>query len=190
MKRSLSGRALLLLALAVVAAALQGCSYLGNRGRDAAEMFDLGFTFSRKPQLGLYMNCPMVVPIGYGKVDAQFVGVGGGKVGVMEHREKSLGLLFYGREEVSWGEDEDGSEASSHYQPVGVLGLAEAREDEQPYKPACIHYLHLGWIGVTFNIRWQEIFDFLVGVVGFDPSRDDVGAAGRLSAEDQTALEL
>ena len=173
--------------LGVLVLAVQGCGYLGNRGRDAREMFDLGFTFSAKPQLGLYMNCPMIVPIGYGNVDAQFVGVGGGKVGVMKHREKSVGLLVRGSEEVSWGEDEDGLEAGSHYQPVGVLGLAEAREDEQPYKPACIHYLHLGWIGVTFNIRWQEIFDFIVGWVGFDPAGDDIGT-GRAASEASLAL--
>jgi len=176
MEGSLNKKALLLMALVALASA-QGCGYLANRGRDAREMFDLGFTFSKKPQLGLYMNCPMIVPIGYGNVDADFVGVGGGKVGVMKHREKSVGFLVRGSEEVSWGEDEDPSGGGSHYQPVGVLGLAEAQEDELPYKPACIHYLHLGWVGVTFNIRWQEIFDFLVGWAGLDPAGDDSGAA-------------
>jgi len=185
MKEPLSKRAVLLMALAIVAAAVQGCSYLRSRGRDAGEMFDLGFTFSSKPQLGLYMNCPMVVPIGYGNVDAKFVGVGGGKVGVMEHREKSVGFLVGGTEEVSWGEAGDDSAVSQHYQPVGVLGLAEARENEQPYKPACIHYLHLGWIGLTANIRWPEIFDFLVGLFGYDPSHDDLGVAFESLGETQ-----
>ncbi len=178
MEGSLSKKALLLAAFVVLVSA-QGCSYLANRGRDALEMFDLGFTFSKKPQLGLYMNCPMVVPIGYSNVDADFVGVGGGRVGVMKHREKSVGLLVRGSEEVSWGRRRAPSEDGSHYQAVGVLGLAEAREDEQPYKPACIHYLHLGWVGVTANIRWQEIFDFLVGWVGLDPAGDDSAGADR-----------
>ena len=80
------------LALAAVLMAMQGCTYLRNRGRDANDMFDVGFTFSRKPQFAAYTNCPVIFPIGYGKVDGRFVGVGGRKAGVMEHKESSTGL--------------------------------------------------------------------------------------------------
>ena len=72
-------RVVTIAALAVMWATAVGCSYPKHRFQDAAEMFDFGATFSKKPQFSAYMNCPVVAPIGYGKVDGRFVGVGGGK---------------------------------------------------------------------------------------------------------------
>ena len=160
--------------LAVVLIAASGCSYFRNRGSDAAEMFDLGFTFSKKPQFSAYMNCPVIAPIGYGKVDGTYVGVGGGEVGVMSgYHQEGSGALVWGREEVSWeGFDPDDADTLS-IQGVGVLGLAENREIEDAYDVACIHYLHLGWMGATFNIHWLEIPDFFCGIILLDPMGDD-----------------
>ena len=136
-------------------------------------MFDLGVTFSKEPQFSAYMNCPVVAPIGYGKVDGQFVGVGGGKVGMMEHHQESSGLLVWGREEVSWDTFDPQNADTLSVQGVGVLGLAEREEGDDPYDVACIHYLHLGWVGVTANVHWLQIPDFLLGFLFLDPMRDD-----------------
>lgn len=170
MKRRSSVTAL----LAVVLLTASGCSYFRHRGQDAAEMFDIGLTFSKKPQFSAYMNCPVIAPIGYGKVDGTYVGVGGGEVGVRKgfHQESS-GALVWGREEVSWeGFDPEDADTLS-VQGVGVLGLAENRGTEDPYEVACIHYLHLGWVGGTLNIHWLEIPDFFLGIFLLDPMRDD-----------------
>jgi len=59
--RCVRSRLLLALALATALAALPGCTYFGNRSRDAAETFALVVTWSRKPQFGLCMNCPVSV---------------------------------------------------------------------------------------------------------------------------------
>jgi len=167
-------RGTLVLVTAAMLATMPGCGYLSNRSRDAAEMFDVGLTFSRKPQLGLYMNCPVIAPIGYGRVDGYYAGVAAGRVGAMKHTQRNAGLLLWGRENNTWADGGDGGGEEVEDQQVGVLGLAKERKsDVLPYKPSCKHYFHLGWIGVTANVRWLEIPDFLLGWVGLDISRDD-----------------
>ncbi len=171
--RDACGRVSLVVVLLTAAVAAQGCGYFQDRGRDAAQMSDFGLTFSGRPQFSAYMNCPVVAPVGYGKVDGYFVGMGGGKVGAMRHHQESSGLLVWGREEVSWeGFDAEQADTLS-VQGVGILGLAEGQEGEKAYTPACIHYLHLGFVGIAANVRWLEIPDFLVGFVLLDPMGDD-----------------
>jgi hypothetical protein len=171
--RKVRGRPALFCVFVFVMLGAQGCSYLRDRRDDAAEMFDLGFTFSKKPQFSAYMNCPVIMPLGYGKVDGYFVGMGGGKVGAMEHHQESSGLLVWGREEVSWDSFDPEQADTLSVQGVGVLGLAEGQESEKAYTPACIHYLHLGWIGIAANVRWLEIPDFFLGLFLLDPMGDD-----------------
>lgn len=153
--------------------ALQGCNYCRYRIDDALEMFDIGFTFTATPQFSAYMNCPVILPVGYGKVEGDFVGVGGGKAGLMKHQQESAGLLFWGRERVTWNNFDTKEADTLSVQDVGVMGLALGEERTEPYKPACMHYLHIGWIGVVGNIRWLEIPDFLLGIVCLDPLQDD-----------------
>lgn len=163
----------LLLAIAAIAAATQGCGYFRHRLDDSKEMFDVGFTFSKKPQFAAYTNCPIIFPIGYGKVDGHFVGVGGGKAGVMKHQESSSGLLLWGREEVTWEKFDETAPSGPQIEDGGLLGLATAKEEHRIRTPACKHYLHLGWVGLVGNVRWLEIPDFLLGWFLLDPSRDD-----------------
>ncbi|HPD17672.1 MAG TPA: hypothetical protein PLE19_22260 [Planctomycetota bacterium] len=175
MKTGSALRALVLFSgVAVLLGILPGCGYFRDRGNDAAEMFDIGLTFSAKPQFAAYTNCPIIFPIGYGEVDGTFVGVGDGKAGVMKHKESSVGLLLWGREEVSWQRfaEADGAEPLNN-QATGLLGLATSPENTQVRKPACKHYLHLGWVGLVGNIRWLEIPDAFLGWVLLDPSHDD-----------------
>ena len=171
MGHCLGRRVLLLLGAALLAA--PGCTYLRNRGRDAAEMFDLGLTFSKTPQIGLYVNCPVIAPIGFGKVDGYYAGVGRGKVGVMEHHQRNAGAVIWGYEKNSWqAAGKDGTKAQED-QPVGLLAIARGERGEQPYRVSCKHYFHLGWVGVTANICWVEIADFFLGWFLIDISGDD-----------------
>ncbi len=166
-------RVAVVLLLAAGMAGAQGCGYLRDRLSDSTQMFDLGLSFSAKPQFSAYVNCPVIAPLGYGKVDGYYLGMGGGKVGAMKFHQQSSGLLVWGREEVSW-ESFDAKKADTlSVQGVGVLGLAEGQHDGKAYSPACIHYLHLGFIGIAANIRWLEIPDFLLGFALLDPMGDD-----------------
>jgi len=164
----------LCLGIAALLAFTSGCAYFADRGNDAAEMFDIGLTFSSKPQFAAYTNCPIIFPVGYGDVDGTFVGVGDGKAGVMKHKESSVGLLLWGREEVSWTRfSETGGAEALGTQGTGLLSLATSSENQQVRKPLCKHYLHLGWVGLVWNIRWLEIPDFFLGCFLLDPSHDD-----------------
>lgn len=152
-------------------AALQGCSYFQHRAQDAAEMFDLGVSLTKTPQFSAYLNCPTIVPIGYGKIDGYYFGTGNGKAGAMRQKREETGLLFWGREKTSWNSfDEEDAEAII-VQDVGLVGLAT--DENAKKRPVCIHHLHLGWLGVVWNIRWLEIPDFFAGLAAMDPMRDD-----------------
>jgi len=161
-------RWLALALLACVAAGSTGCTYLSRQWSDAKQMMDLGFTFSKKPQFGLYANCPMVTPLGYSKVDGYFVGVGGGKLGAGEHHQNNAGLLLWGREENSWkGFDKD-DKATTESHRAGVVGIAQnAREGNAKYRPACVHYLHLGFVGIMWNLNYYKMADFFTGWFGY-----------------------
>ena len=161
-----AGVSFVLLALAFGAA--PGCTYFQNRGRDAAEMFDLGLTFSAKPQIGLYVNCPVIAPIGYGHVDGYYAGVGAGKVGVMKHQQENAGALFWGYEKNTWQNSTGEGPKSGEDQPVGLLAIARGERGERPYKASCKHYFHLGWVGLTANINWVGIGNFFTGWFGVD----------------------
>lgn len=164
----------LTLGIGALVAIAPGCGYFLDRGNDAAEMFDVGFTFSARPQFAAYTNCPIIFPIGYGEVDGAFVGVGDGKAGVMRHKQGSVGLLLWGREEATWERfsEAEGTKAPGA-QDTGLLGLATTPENPQVRKPVCKHYFHLGWVGIVGNIRWLEIPDAFLGWLLLDPSHDD-----------------
>jgi len=178
--------------LLALAACAPGCSYvpvvgpyLNNRGRDALDMFDIGFTFSTKPQFGLYANCPFTVPIGGAKVDGYYAGIGGGKIGVVEHHQDAVGLIVTGHEKVTWGSpDSDEGESGGDYK-VGFLGLNTDMEGNPVYRPQCTHYLHLGFLGLTGNINYKEIPDFFLGWAGIDICRDDSRRAKEVSRQDK-----
>lgn len=161
-------RRLALALLACAAAGSGGCTYFARQWSDAKQMMDLGFTFSKKPQFGLYANCPMVTPLGYSKVDGYFVGVGGGKLGAGEHHQNNAGLLFWGREENSWkGFDKD-DKATTESHRAGVVGIAQnVKEGNARYRPACVHYLHLGFVGIMWNLNYYKMADFFTGWFGY-----------------------
>lgn len=160
-------------ALILCAVALQGCNYLRYRYEDAVEIFDLGFTFTKTPQFSAYVNCPVILPIGYGKVDGTFVGMGDGKAGVMKHSHDVEGRLYWGRETDSWDSFDAETSDTLSVQEVGILGLTKEGARNKPYKAMCRHYLHIGWMGVVWNVRWIDIPDFLAGIIGLDPLQDD-----------------
>ncbi len=186
------GRLAAMLCLLAAVAVAPGCAYvpvvgpyLRNRGQDALDMFDIGFTFSLKPQFGLYANCPFTMPVGLAKVDGYYAGIGGGKFGVMEHHQASAGLLLAGRERVTWGSaDSDEGQSGGDY-TIGLLGLNTDVEGKPVYRPQCTHYFHLGFIGVTGNVNYKDIPDFFLGWFGLDICGDDNRVAKQVAREEQ-----
>ncbi len=159
-----------------------GCTYLTNRGRDAGDVIDLGLTFSGKPQIAVFYDFVPIVPIGYGRLDGRFAGLGGGRIaGWAPHYEKSYGLILWGEEELTFRNSYEelemlGSEERDEavdFQRTGLIGMFQGPFPSQDYLISCPHYLHLGWIGVVATPRYLQMVDFVLGWTTLDIGADD-----------------
>jgi len=167
------GRSALVLALGVVLGGVQGCTYLRYRGEDAADMVDLGVTWSKEPHYSFYLCGVSVASVGAGHVDGKFAGIGGGKVGVTPHYHKVLGLLLWSYEELGWGTFDVTKPETLERQHVGPLGWILHFPRRPSYGPGCNHFIHLGYGGLVADLRYMEILDFLAGWTTFDLAGDD-----------------
>ncbi len=162
-----------ILALLLACCASSGCTYLWHRTEDFAETFDLGFTFSAKPQFSLYGSFVSVISLGVSDFKGSFVGMGGGQVGIIRHQNECWGVGYYGEEKVRWGK-----RRYSHPQGLKAI-LGSNRLPGPAYCPACVHYVHLLFIGAVANARYGEMVDFVLGFAGIDIARDDGRRTGR-----------
>ncbi len=166
-------RALLVVA---VVAALPGCAskYMKHRGDDALQMVDIGITTTKTPYGSFHLCGFGLVSLGVGRVDGQFHGLGGDQFGTTEHFHRDLGVILWSYDEVGWGKKMDPEKPETlqrlHIGPIGYLLYPERRP---PYAFACLHYLHLGYVGLVGNIRYVEILDFLLGWASVDICNDD-----------------
>jgi hypothetical protein len=168
-------KGLVLVAATLIAAvATQSCSYMGDRGRDALQMADLGVMVSEKPYGAFYMCGLGIISLGAGKCDGYFYGWGGDRVGVTRHYYRTLGLGPWSYSEVGWGDNFDPAKPETLEQwYAGLIGWIAKPPRRPAYGISCIHYIHLGWVGLGANVRYGEIADFLLGWVGYDLCGDD-----------------
>jgi len=175
-----------------------GCSspYWTNRGKDFMEIIELGVTVSPhwKPDFALHANFFNVTPLGVSYIDGKYIGWGYRQFGVMDYRDRTWGLLLWGREDLQLGEFDplDPHQApageirqlSAAGRPlpdrmaihdVGVVGMIQAgKTPPWPTFMACRKNIHLGWIG-AFNIcRPVDLVDFILGWGGIDFVGDDL----------------
>jgi len=196
--------------LALAAFGLTGCTYLGHRGRDAADMFEVGLTFSKKPQFALlpvdYFN---LVGLGYSNVEGTYAGIGNRRVGAMPIKDDgSYGLLFWGKDALKVG---DLNPKDPHEVWVGEMerltaegkplpterpdyhkGLVRLPIQDNAPPPVtfmqCRRNIHLGWVGLHASFRPLDIIDFLLGWTTLDILNDDSGPApGRQTVATSTA---
>jgi len=185
-------------ALVLAAFSLTGCTYLGHRGRDAADMFEVGFTFSRKPQIALlpadYFN---LVGVGYSNVDGTYVGIGNRRVGSMPFKDDhSYGLLFWGKDGLKIGafNPNDPHEVwvgqmkrlAAEGKPLPTArpdynkGLVRLPIQDNAPPPVtfmqCRRNIHLGWVGLHASFRPLDMVDFILGWTTLDILGDDIGA--------------
>ena len=181
-------RLLALTATLALLFAATGCASVGHyfehRYRDFTRMIDLGVTVSKKPQLGLYWNSLEIVTVGYSNVDGYFIGWGGNQIGVTRMYNHCWAFA-YGEETIGWGPllDTECREDAIVRRRSGVLGIASSVVGFDPtgdgvgngpdYTPACVHFLHLGYIGLAGNSRYAEMAQFVVGWFGLDITGHD-----------------
>lgn len=165
----------LVLALAVMLAAAQGCTWPKHRGEDFLEMADFGLTITATPQIGLYANGVSMFCGGYSNIDGWFAGWGGGKLGIQRHFNKCWGLLVVGYEEIGWGDFDKDDPDTYYHQQQGIVGVTSPPYETNPsYFPACVHFLpHIGFVGLVWNLRYMEMIDFYLGFAGLDIAGDD-----------------
>jgi len=160
--------------LAGLLMATQGCTYLQHRGEDFAEMVDVGITLTDTPQWGFYWNSLEIFPVGYSEVDGTFVGWGGGQFGATRLYNKCWGF-GYGHEIVGWGEFDKYDESTLYVRNAGIIGIASPPYENGPaYTPACVHFFpHIGYAGLVWNARYMEMIDFFLGWTTLDICGDD-----------------
>jgi hypothetical protein len=183
--------------LLVLAVQFVGCAstYWGDRGRDLAQLIDLGVTVTPrlKPDFALHQNFFNVTPFGYSKIEGTYYGLAYGQFGALDFSDDSWGLLLYGEEDLHVGRfDPDDPhqfaaterralQATGRPLPremachtVGVAGMMSAGKTP-PWTTfmSCRKNIHLGWIGLWNVCRPVDLIDFVLGWSGFDLVGDD-----------------
>ncbi len=140
-KLSVAGRGVVVLGVAAALWGAQGCSpfhaaserggagdvvvsYLRWRAEDLFECVDIGITVSKESGGGLYGHFASLTPFGAYHMDGQFIGMGGGQLGVTRHYLAGVGALVFGYEEVGWQDydrDDLGTVQALGVGPVGLL---------------------------------------------------------------------
>jgi len=124
------------LALAAALLAVQGCTYLKNRGATACRMVEAGVTYTKTSQLELYACGVGVAAFGAGQLDGYLYGIGGGEIGKIRHYEKTLGLGFLGYEEMGWGQFDVEKQETLDCHYVALVGWITHPERRPGYAPA------------------------------------------------------
>ena len=160
--------------ICLVLLSLQGCTYLRHRGDDAADMIDIGVTWSKEPYLSAHLCLVGLASLGGGRMNGSFAGLGYGEFGSQRHYHRNVGLLAWSRSELGWGDGFDPAKPETLESfEIGPIGWAQKPRRRPPYAFACTKYLHLGYVGLLQNVRFAEIADFLLGWTTFDLCGDD-----------------
>jgi hypothetical protein len=121
--KTLKGTTRLFVGLAALVV-LTGCtSYWRHRAEDFADTFDIGLTFSKKPQFAFYNSFESIVALGYANYEATFVGWGGNRFGATRHYLKAWGALVWADEEAGWGNYDKNDRSTLYCQTVGIVGM-------------------------------------------------------------------
>jgi hypothetical protein len=160
---------------------------MGDRGRDALDMVDLGITINThaRPDFAVYGDIFSLIQLGYAHVDGKAIGIGNRQIGVLDHEFKNWGALVWGSEQKGSGAfdptDPHQARPDQHElteRPRFDVGLLRLGESDNP--PPAVQFLevdrgfHLGWIGIFATVRPLDIIDFVLGWTTIDIIGDDL----------------
>jgi len=163
------------LGIVVALLAATGCaSYWRDRGNDAADFIDVGITYSKTPQIGLYAGFQSILTIGYADVDGGMLGLGQGQFGDLPMRNRNMGLAIVGVEQYAFDGHYDAlNPASPEERGAGLGMLAYPAPNSAMEFLQCPKFVHLGWIGLNVNCKIGELLDFVLGWTTLDIGGDD-----------------
>jgi len=169
-------RGILVCAVLVVGAALfSGCAYLKDRGNDALDIFDIGFTVTREPHIGIYADFQSIASLGYADIDGWMLGIGNRRAGWLPTRYHTGGALLEGREEWAYG-DYESDPTIVQKQGVGLGMIYHGLPPSVPKAFNCAKFVHVLFIGFNMNCKIVEALDFVLGWTTLDIGCDDVNA--------------
>lgn len=180
MKVSRRSLAVVSILLAVSMFFSSGCAYLKNRGNDALDVLDIGVTASKKPKFAFYASDLNIIAIGYSNVDGTLVGIGGREVGVMPVRHHAGCIVLYGYEQFGYEDFNMEDSESPEKWRVGIIALLEGPPPPKGQIANVPRMLHLGWIGLAFNVRLGELADLILGLTTLDIMDDDMAGVGAI----------
>ena len=173
----IAAKTVLFAALVFGALGSTGCASLGERGRDALDIFDVGVLVSdhARPDIAAFMTFWNIFPMGYAQVDGKLIGIGAGRAGVMDFQHvHSWGVLAWGAEQHAVGDLGDSPDPPARCDQ-GWLRLALGAENKPPRHTYydCDRTFALGWIGLHLRIKLDDLADFVTGWFGMDIMDDD-----------------
>jgi hypothetical protein len=172
-----------------------GCTYLRNRGHDAADMLEIGITVSSKPQFAFHpLDYFNTIILGYSSVEGTYYGIGERRIGKMPFKdERTWGLLLWGSDtlkigkfnpndpHLAWKDEMAKLKAEGKPLPTerprynkGLVTLIKHDNSPPPITfMQCRRNIHLGWIGFHASLRPLDIIDFILGWTTLDIIGDD-----------------
>ncbi len=160
--------------LVVALSCTSGCAqYWRARGRDAAQMVEIGVTRTNMPSTCVFVCGVSLIGIGGGHLEGMFTGIGGNQVGTTKCYYRSVGYGPWTYEEIGWGEYDVSKQETLYSYYGGIAGWVQHFPRRPGYAPACNHFIHFGHHGFVFNIRYLELLDFLLGWTTLDLCGDD-----------------
>jgi hypothetical protein len=185
-----------LLALSLGFSLLSGCAYMRDRGNDALDIFDIGFTVTDKcePDFALYADLPGRTPIGGACVEGKLFGIGDRQIGYMKYRNSSWGAIAWGSEFQGCGdfnandtyqarEDQRNLKERPRFN-TGFVNMIQ-NDNTPPLLPffTCDKIIHIGYIGFLANCRPVELVDFILGWTTLDIVCDDLSNGTKVRPE-------
>lgn len=121
--REVVRRAVLSVVLALAAVCSTGCTYLGYRVDDLADIPDIGVTYSKDSQWAFHHSVLSMIALGYADSETTFYGLADGRFGSQPQYVKAYGALAWGEEEIGWGGYRKDDPSTLYCQTVGLVGM-------------------------------------------------------------------
>jgi hypothetical protein len=182
------GRVLVLAGVLATLVLSSGCAYMKDRGHDALNIFDIGFTVTKQPHFGIYAGFNSLLAAGYVDMpEGYLLGLGHTHFGALDMRYHGGGMLLEGYEAQGY-DDFDKNDPNTPRERGMGLGLLYSHTPRTiPEAMQCNKIVHVGWIGFDLNCKIGGLLNFLVGWTTFSLDRWECFGSGKYLPEAEAA---